>query len=102
MPVFWRRLFLNRPAMGGERRKCSRAATIEALTASCLRSVIAAISATENPSIVCRMNTSRSRGLAAARANSINLSISSEEAMSSGVATRRSAITLSRVRVSSG
>ena len=52
--------------------------------------------------MVCRINTSRSRGRAAARANCTSMFISSEEAMSSGVARRRSAITLSLVRVSSG
>src|SRR5205807_8513097 len=95
-------LSLDREASDGEQRKCSRVAAIEVLISSCFLSVMTTISSTEKPSMVCKMNTSRSAREVPSKANWIRVTISSEYAMSSGVAVRRSAITVSSVKVSSG
>src|SRR5271166_5676753 len=93
---------LNRLASGAKWRKCWRANSMEDRTSSGLRSVMTPISSSENPSMACKIKASRSARLAPSRANCTSVTISSEEAMSSGVDVRRSAITFSPVRVSSG
>src|SRR5207302_4146148 len=89
-PVFCSSLSRNWLAMGGDFRRCSRADVIEDFTSSGSRSRMAAISSTENPSKAKRMNASRSLCWAPRKANSTMDTISSVEAISSGVAVRRS------------